>query len=282
VIVLIDFRKKDLYTRDKKERRKFEKILDNKIVAGSEDDVEEDDMIDELSSGSFSASDAFDLDSGGEGLLDGDSGLGGFGDAGDRSGVKGDESWRKDNPLLTFLFAPGYMIMYIFKDITQDTPNKSEWKGIIKVLNTINVICFFTALLALIIGLNTIFTQSNQLIVGAVLFVITTLIIKFGYKEDTMTTGFIKKLLGKDTDGGKEEDTGFMFEDLSDESGLGIDAIEEDEEIIDDDDEDEQDQYTLKDSPIDVDDHEEFERTLLDVYGRGAKNTGREIQDRLK
>src|SRR5699024_7260141 len=142
-------------------------------------------------------------------------------------------------------------------------------------------------------GLNTIFTQSNQLIVGAVLFVITTLIIKFGYKEDTMTTGFIKKLLGKDTDeekeedtgfdfGGEEEDTGFMFEDLSDESGLGIDAIEEDEEIIDDDDEDEQDQYTLKDSPIDVDDHEEFERTLLDVYGRGAKNTGREIQDRLK
>src|SRR5699024_12530265 len=42
VIVLIDLRKKDLYTRNKKKRRKYEKFLDNKLVAKSVDNVEED------------------------------------------------------------------------------------------------------------------------------------------------------------------------------------------------------------------------------------------------
>lgn len=291
---MIDFRKKDLYTRDKKERRRFEKFLDNKLVAGSEDDVE-DDMMEELSTGSFSASDAFDLDSGGEDILGDDSGFGGFGDAGDRSGVKGDESWKKSNPILTFLFAPGYMIMYIFKDFTQDAPKASEWKGIVKVLNTINLICFFTALLALLIGLNTIFTPTNQMVVGIILFVTTTLIVKYGYKEDTWTTSFIKRIFGKDKekaneeldmdfdfgDEGEESTTGFVFEDITGDSEKGI--VEDEDEIIeDDDDEDEDSRYKMKGSPVLVDNQEDFERTMLEVYKAGRKNVGREIQDRLK
>src|SRR5699024_10084867 len=171
----------------------------------------------------------------------------------------------------------------------------SEWKGIVKVLNTINLICFFTALLALLIGLNTIFTPTNQMVVGIILFVTTTLIVKYGYKEDTWTTSFIKRIFGKDKekaneeldmdfdfgDEGEESTTGFVFEDITGDSEKGI--VEDEDEIIeDDDDEDEDSRYKMKGSPVLVDNQEDFERTMLEVYKAGRKNVGREIQDRLK
>src|SRR5699024_6164098 len=252
---------------------------------------EEDELI---GSGDFLAGDAFDLDSGGEDFLGDDSGgLDSFGSAGDRSGVKGDMGWKHDNPFITFFRSPLFMIKYVFQDMTEDFPNVKEWKGIIKVLNTINIICILTALLALLIGLKTIFTPEIQLIVGGVLFVTTTLITKFGYKEDTKTISIIKKVFGIDSKeedlddvddldfgDGSEEDGGFEFSDFGD-MDVGSDIVEDEEEIIEDD-VDEDSRYTLKDSPIDVSSDEEFERTLLRTYKENEKNAGRVIQDRLK
>src|SRR5699024_2671367 len=121
----------------------------------------------------------------------------------------------------------------------------------------------------------------------------TTLITKYGYKEDTKTISIGKKILGLDDKEEIDEDEdieGLDFErgELEDTFEFGnIESLEggpelvEDEEIIEDEIE-EDSRYTLKDSPIDVSSDEEFTRTLLQVYKENEKNAGRVIKDRLK
>lgn len=279
----------------------MDRFLREKLVLESERQEEEFNSVDDdlgvIDTGDFNEGDAFDLGESDDSdfLSDGDD-IGSFGAAGDRSGVKGDVAWKKDKWYLTFLLAPFYMTKYIFVDMTEDFPRGEEWKGIVKALNTINIICIITALLALAVGLQTIFTPITQIVVGLVLFTITTIITKFVFKEDTKTISIFKRILGigeeeKEESSEEEDDllnfdfgntedndidTGFEFGSIEDISQ----GVEEEEEFIERDVEIE-DKYELEDSPITIDNDEEYNQLLLEVFADNSKYVGRNIRTRL-
>lgn len=245
------------------------------------------------------------------GFGDGDGGFGGFGDAGDRSGVKDSNDWRYEgNPIKTFFFSPLHLVRYVFTDITEDTPKKEEWKDILKVLNVINNIAIVTAIIIMAIGLKT--PQSSplfQLIAGAVMYTLTTLILVFVYKEDTALIKFLRNIFRKLFKNGEEslesenddmfdmlaesdddvefssDGSGFSFGALGDleetESEFGDDD-EEEYEIDDSEDDDEDEPYNvLRDSPISTGSDEDFGNDLLEVFAKNSKNFGKEIGNRL-
>src|SRR5699024_1438883 len=130
-------------------------------------------------------------------------------------------------------------------------------------------------------------------------FSLTTVITKYGFKEDTKTISVFKRILGigegneedtedddlryfdfgdGDTEGsGDSEDTGFEFGLI--EHTLGVDDEDEDEFIEQD--IEVEDEYVLEDSPITIKTDEEFNQTLLEVFAENSEYVGKKIHTRL-
>lgn len=265
-----------------------------------------------LEAGSYVDGDAFDMgmDMGGFDFDNG-GGFDSFGGVGDRSGVKGANDWHfQGQPLKTFFMSPLFMVKYIFQDLISDFPKKEEWVNILKVLNTVNIFCILTAILAMALGVNTIFSPSFQLVAGLVMHISTTLIIKYGYKEDTRLIIFLKDILNKgeaSNEESKDEDNlfgedEFGLDEFGDDLGLDMDeagsaygalddsfhsvnSVDSLGEIDEYEEAEEDDHFApdsgLKDSPISVESDETFQEDLLEVFAKNDRYMGKQILDRI-
>src|SRR5690625_1210326 len=317
---MLDFKKKDLFKREQVKMRNF---LDKKLLTNSQSEADEytaqmnGDGMGVLEAGNFIDGDALEIggDSDGFGGFGGfgefgeDDGFGGFGSAGDRSGVKGATDWHyQGQPLKTFFMSPLYMIKYIFQDLTNDFPKGNEWVGILKVLNTVNIFCVITALFAMALGVNTIFSPIFQLIAGLSMHILTTIIIKVGFKEDTKLIQFAKEIMNKDDEstGLGDEDTSFSLFDEDEGEGLelghdmdaggmafgeleeredslfGMDDGEDDYEETEDEDEDFDTGSGLAESPISVESDDSFMNDLLEVFAKSDRYMGKMIPERIQ
>lgn len=292
---MINFSDKNLYEfeygkfqrfKDKKLQTQTEYARDTQYSKGEE---EEETMMDSVIGG-----DGFDFGTGdGSGWGDDTGGWGGA-EPGDKSGVTTAMDWQKENWVKTILMSPLYLVSYVFKDMTKDKPQKEEWEHILVALNKINIVSGAIALSVMLLGLNSPFTPSTQLFVAVASFLGTS----FALKKFYNTGVFAKNGEGEEGTDSAEEDNEFALggDDLdfanmnySPADGLDTDfglleASEEDYEDDEDEDEDdfEDDPFTIAPSPINIQDNTEFNQSLLEAFGKGHKNTGREINERIK
>ncbi|PGT90090.1 FtsK/SpoIIIE domain-containing protein [Bacillus thuringiensis] len=290
---MINFSDKNLYER---ERGKFERFLDKKLETNTEyaqntqyskGDEEEETMMDSVIGG-----DGFDFGTGdGAGWGDDNGGWGGA-EPGDKSGVTSAMDWQKENWVKTILMSPLYLVSYVFKDMTKDKPQKEEWEHILVALNKINIVSGAIALSVMLLGLNSPFTPSTQLFVAVASFLGTSFALKKFYNKGV----FAKNEEGEEgTDTAEEgsefalggDDLDFANMNYSPADGVDTDfglvgASDEDYEEDDgDEDDDVDDAFTIAQSPISVRNDTEFNQTLLEAFGRGHSNTGREINERI-
>lgn len=220
-----------------------------------------------------------------------DDGMGGGwtgSEPGDKSGVTSAMDWQKENWFKTVVMSPLYLVNYVFKDLMKDRPQREEWEHILTALNKINVVSGSVALLVMLLGLNSPFTPSTQLVASVISFLGTSYALKKFYN----TGVFAKKgeegeepAEGAEFEG--EEGDGVSFETMnfSPTDGLNLDfGLQEAQE--DEYEEEEEEDYTdnpyvIDASPINIQSADEFNRTLLEVYGEGNRNVGREINERI-
>ncbi|MGM9926627.1 MAG: FtsK/SpoIIIE domain-containing protein [Bacillus sp. (in: firmicutes)] len=299
---MIKFTDKDLY---ELETGKFKRFLTKKLQTKTEynQDTQYDtgeEAEDELEMSSVIGGDGFDFDSGDDGWGtdggDGDAwGSGSTGlEAGDKSGVSSATDWKRQNWYETWLMSPLFIVKYVVKDITLDRPKKDEWEHILFALNKINVIAGVVAIVVMVLGLNSPFTPIIQLAVAAISFLGTSYALKVLYnkgifakngedsEEDMEAVGEAGTeavddpfgILGGGDDG--FADAGGSF------GGFDFGEVEDEEVEEEDEEEDEDTTKRLGESPIRIDDDDDFEADLLDVFAENNKYTGRVINDRLR
>ncbi|PER55703.1 hypothetical protein CN495_08090 [Bacillus thuringiensis] len=207
---------------------------------------------------------------------------------GDKSGVTSAMDWQKENWFKTVVMSPLYLVNYVFKDLMKDRPQREEWEHILTALNKINVVSGSVALLVMLLGLNSPFTPSTQLVVSVVSFLGTSYALKKFYN----TGLFAKKgeegaepAEDSEFEGEEGGEVNFETMNFSPTDGLdlnfGLQEAQEDEYEEEEEEEYTDNTYVIDSSPINIQSTDEFNRTLLEVYGEGNRNVGREINDRI-
>lgn len=299
---MIRFTEKDLY---EVEQGKFNRFLNKKMQTKTEYNQDSQyntgDEEAELDMSSVIGGDTFDFDSGTDdgwddssGLLGGsDGGWGGGLEAGDKSGVSSAVDWKHQSWVKTWLLSPLYIVKYVAMDIAMDFPKKNEWEFILTALNKINVIAGVVAIVVMLLGLNSPFTPIVQLGVAVISFFATSFALKVLYNKGIFAKEKVEGESEEETLGEEEEPLGLLggesdgFDDLGgdftgfdfgDNDGL----LEGDEEDEDDEEEDLNKRTMIGDSPIVVDDDDEFNSSLLDVFAENNKYMGRVINERMQ
>lgn len=207
---------------------------------------------------------------------------------GDKSGVTSAMDWQKENWFKTVVMSPLYLVNYVFKDLMKDRPQREEWEHILTALNKINVVSGSVALLVMLLGLNSPFTPSTQLVASVISFLGTSYALKKFYN----TGVFAKKgeegeepAEDSEFEGEEGDEVNFETMNFSPTDGLdlnfGLQEAQEDEYEEEEEEEYTDNKYVIDPSPINIQSTDEFNRTLLEVYGEGNRNVGREINDRI-
>lgn len=301
---MIDFTKSNLFDR---ERAKFRKFIDTKLFTpdeyASRVEISDETMnnVEVIDTASFLGGNPIDF-------------LGGDGESFENmwGGDEDSESERKRHVDISnermhetgvwwkdILFAPFFLIVYVFKSLIYDFPTKDEWKSIAIGVQKVSAVASVTSAILWILGFKFIFTLSFQAIAAGLMFGLATSCIKYLEKgeEETETDGDGEDSdFGSDLFGGGDSDMDFSALGTNDEAldldganltlkpsntGFDIDSLfaspnaDVIEERVD------TGRYKiLASSPIEIDSRESFERTLMDVFIQNERYRGVEIHDR--
>lgn len=243
---MLDFKKRDLYSKDK---TKLEKFRNNILVKGSERHLSYDDD-DFVESDGFSRVDAVTIVDNAFDFDDGDGGFGGFGGFGDDSfggfGGFGDDSFgggfndnaEDENGITTrgnlsssqdhlylankgrifvFLTSPIFLFWYMILHISRNNMKVHDWKNELDLIKKINIIVILVSVIFMLLGIKTIIDVKSQLIVGLIMFGGSFIMLKY------LEGSFKKKEKDEGSDVGSFEDDGVDdFNDMfsSDDSGF--------------------------------------------------------------
>lgn len=311
---MIDFSKRGLYDR---ERKKLNMFKENILVKESERDSYsefEDDSSDINRMDATTVVDSeYDLDGfggGGFGGFDDDFSFGGdpFSDAfgGDdrKDGIseRGDMSHYQthmvsSNELINFLVSPVFLIWYVILHITRNNMKVKEWENELRMVNKVNIIVIFTAVLFLLLEGRTIISPWVQLISGILMFAGSTVLLK-------VLKGEFKKKDKEESEEERSEDLGdFGFNSSGDNDLFGGDSLgfddspdffskdstfEDDISGFDDGENDFFEETPMGDevgfpkSPLVVSDDDAFDKSLTRVYKENERYLGQgaSYQDR--
>lgn len=300
---MLDFKDPSVFD---SEKSRFKRFLNQKLSNLEEEEARESIMETEGDGGMFMDTEAFigsedAFDFGSLDNMDFDSD---FGSSSGRSDIANDQSYVQDEKWKTILFSPYFLFVYVIKLLIFNTPKKEEWKQILQMLNKITMFSAGGSLLFWLLDFRFIFSFPFQAFTSLLMFGISTLLLKYVFKEggdtenddpfaDTSEFGEMGDFgdfgdmsfeegdvggfgsgLGFDTD--ELSSMGSLFDD-DDSGGLGDTSLSEFEGYTPDTSKD----GILAPSPVDVSSDVNFDRTLLEAFKKNAINTGQEYPKRI-